>query len=106
MATPPSLDAWRAAGTYVRWREHTIFARVDGRPTAPPLVLIHGFPTASWDWWPLWPALAARHRLVTLDLLGFGFSAKPRGHAYRIVDQVDLIEAVVAHAGVALPRIL
>jgi pimeloyl-ACP methyl ester carboxylesterase len=106
MATPPSVDAWRAAGTYVRWREHTIFARVDGPRGAPPLVLIHGFPTASWDWWPLWAPLAARYRLVTCDMLGFGFSARPRGHAYRIVDQAELLLAVLARAGVSRCRVL
>lgn len=102
--TMVSPEAWRAAGTIFRWRGHDVFTRVDG--AGPPVLLVHGFPTASWDWYAVWPALAARHRLVTLDLLGFGFSAKPRGHAYRIVDQVDLIEAVVAHAGVARCRVL
>jgi pimeloyl-ACP methyl ester carboxylesterase len=57
------------------------------------LLLIHGFPTASWDYAPLWQALAARWRVLTLDMLGFGFSAKPRGHAYPLANQADLIEA-------------
>lgn len=101
----PSVEQWRAAGTYVRWREHTIYARVDGRPTAPPLVLIHGFPTASWDWWPLWDALAADFRLVTCDLLGLGLSAKPRGR-YSVMAQADLVEAVAAWAGVTRAAVL
>ncbi|MBK7072702.1 MAG: alpha/beta hydrolase [Myxococcales bacterium] len=105
MATPPSVDAWRAAGTYVRWREHTIFARVDGPRGAPPLVLIHGFPTASWDWWPLWDALAADYRVVACDLLGLGLSAKPRGR-YSVMAQADLVEAVAAWAGVTRAAVL
>ncbi len=105
MATPPSVDAWRAAGTYVRWREHTIFARVDGPRGAPPLVLIHGFPSASWDWWPLWGALAADFRVVACDLLGLGLSAKPRGR-YSVMAQTDLVEAVAAWAGVTRAAVL
>jgi pimeloyl-ACP methyl ester carboxylesterase len=94
-----SLEAWRAAGETIRWRGHDVFVRTDGAGDA--LLLIHGFPTASWDWWPLWQPLAARYRLVTCDLLGYGFSAKPRPHAYRIADQAELLLAVLAHAGIA-----
>ena len=100
----PTVEAWRAAGELFRWRDHDVFVRTDGAGEA--LLLIHGFPTASWDWHPLWPALAARYRLVTCDLLGFGLSAKPRGHAYRIVDQADLLVAVLARAGVSRCRVL
>lgn len=102
---PPSVEQWRAAGTYVRWREHAIFARVDGRATAPPLLLIHGFPTASWDWWPLWDALAADYRVVACDLLGLGLSAKPRG-GYSVMAQADLVESVAAWAGVTRAAVL
>ena len=101
----PTVDEWRARGTFVRWRGHEVFVRVDGAAAAPPLVLIHGFPTASWDWWPLWDALAARYRLVACDLLGLGLSAKPR-QRYRIAAQADLVEAVAAGAGVAGAAIL
>ena len=101
----PTIAAWRAAGTFVRWREHAIFARVDGPRTAPPLVLIHGFPTSSWDWWPLWDALAAQHRLIACDLLGLGLSAKPRG-GYSVMVQADLVEAVAAWAGVTRAAVL
>jgi pimeloyl-ACP methyl ester carboxylesterase len=99
-----TLAAWRAAGATFSWRGHAIFTRSDG--AGEPLLLIHGFPTASWDWHPLWAPLAARFRLITLDMLGFGFSAKPRDHAYRIVDQADLYEAALAREGVTRLRVL
>jgi pimeloyl-ACP methyl ester carboxylesterase len=88
-----SLEDWRRAGTVFNWQGHDIFVRRAGAPTAPVLLLIHGFPTASWDYAPLWAALAARWRVLTLDMLGFGFSAKPRGHAYPLASQADLVEA-------------
>lgn len=99
-----TLETWRRAGATFDWRGHAIYTRVDG--AGEPLVLIHGFPTASWDWHPLWAPLAARFRLITLDMLGFGFSAKPRDHAYRIADQADLFEAVLAREGVTRCRVL
>jgi pimeloyl-ACP methyl ester carboxylesterase len=96
----PSLEAWRAAGQFIEFKGHRVFVRVDGPVDAPPLLLIHGFPTASWDWCKLWPDLARSHRLIAFDLLGLGFSAKPHGHRYRIAEQADLALAVLAHAGV------
>jgi pimeloyl-ACP methyl ester carboxylesterase len=68
--------------------------------------LIHGFPTASWDWFSLWPALAARYRVLALDMIGFGFSAKPKRFAYSIAAQADLCAAFLAREGVTRYRIL
>lgn len=75
--------------------------REDGAATAPVLLLIHGFPTASFDWAELWPALASRYRLLAPDLLGFGLSSKPAGHEYRIGEQADICEALLQAAGIA-----
>lgn len=97
----PPLRAWHDAGFRFSHRGHAIFARRGGPPGAPVLLLIHGFPTASWDWVELWPVLAGRYRVLTLDLIGFGFSAKPPAHPYSIADQADLCEALLRHEGVA-----
>ena len=80
-----SLELWRRQGASFTHRGHDIFVRRGGDPRAPVLVLIHGFPTASWDFAPLWDALVARWRVLTLDMLGFGLSAKPPG--YRLFDR-------------------
>ena len=78
--------------------------RVDGH--GPALLLIHGFPTASWDWCKLWPELAQHFTLVAPDLLGFGFSAKPPDYDYRISEQADLCLAALAEAGVVETHVL
>jgi pimeloyl-ACP methyl ester carboxylesterase len=52
-------DAWRAQGDVFDWRGEPIFFRAEGR--GEPVVLIHGVPTASWDWAPLgrrWSSVA------------------------------------------------
>jgi len=66
----------------------------------PPLLLVHGYPTSSWDWARLWPELTARYDVIALDMLGFGESAKPRGHRYSIFEQADLHVALLAKLGV------
>ena len=76
-------DAWLAAGSAFDFRGHRVFYRREG--SGPALVLVHGYPTSSWDWAKIWAPLAARFDVIAPDMLGFGFSAKPRGHRYRIV---------------------
>ncbi|WP_322047740.1 alpha/beta hydrolase [Paraburkholderia sp. J67] len=91
-----STDAWKAQGNEFIYRGHKIFWREEGRSDAPVLLLIHGFPTASWDWLHVWPDLLKRYRLLTLDMIGFGFSDKPRNYPYSILDQADLFDHFLA----------
>ena len=94
---PTALD-WLHQGEFFTHHGHRIFFRRQG--TGPVLLLLHGFPTASWDWVKLWEPLAARFTVIAPDMIGYGFSAKPPLYDYRIADQADLIEGLLAHAGV------
>ena len=49
-----ALETWQAGGASFHFNGQRIFTRSGGAPDAPALLLIHGFPTASWDWSPLW----------------------------------------------------
>jgi pimeloyl-ACP methyl ester carboxylesterase len=55
----------------------SIFYREAGNPSAPTLLLLHGFPTSSHMYRDLIPLLADHHHLVAPDLPGFGFSDAP-----------------------------
>lgn len=50
--------------------------RVDGEPSAPPLVLLHGIGRSLEDWSEVATDLAADHRVIALDIPGFGFSGR------------------------------
>ena len=56
---------------------HRLFYREAGRPDAPALLLLHGFPTSSYMFRDLVPALADRYRVIAPDHLGFGLSDAP-----------------------------
>lgn len=94
-----NVSAWHNAGSTFSFHGHRIFFR-DSGGERPVLLLIHGFPTASWDWHTVWDALSQHFRLLAPDMLGFGFSDKPRGHDYRIHEQADLHLALLEHLNV------
>jgi pimeloyl-ACP methyl ester carboxylesterase len=99
---PMSLDEWWSAGGRRRLRlsgtEREVFVIKAG--SGPTVTMLHGFPSSSHDWAKVTPALAAGHTVLAADFLGFGASDKPREHAYSIVEQADLVEAVWASEGV------
>ena len=95
------LRAWRKRGQDFVFRGHTVRYWVAGQ--GEPLLLIHGFPTASWDWHYLWQPLAQRNLVIACDMLGFGESAKPLDHGYCLLEQADLQQALLEHLRVEQP---
>ena len=95
--TQQSLIKWQSKGVELSLLGHSIFTIDEGETDLPVILLIHGFPTASWDWHLIWPALRKQYRLVSLDMLGFGFSDKPTKHKYSIHEQADIIESLLAY---------
>jgi len=98
------LEDWQGQGNTFRFQGHDIFYRVEG--SGPPLLCLHGFPTSSWDWQRLWPVLTQHFQCIAPDLLGFGFSDKPRGHRYSLFEQCDLVEGLCLELGIPKLRIL
>ncbi|MDX1587503.1 MAG: alpha/beta hydrolase [Oleiphilaceae bacterium] len=94
-----SLQSWQAMGKPVSLLGQDVFV-VDSGGDGPCLLLLHGYPTAGWDFAELWPALCERFRVIVPDLLGLGFSAKPCPHNYSIFEQADLVSAVLDHCQV------
>lgn len=95
------LSVWRTRGQSFDFEGHQVRYWTAGQ--GEPLLLLHGFPGASWDWQYLWQPLAQRYRLISCDMLGFGDSAKPRRHRYSLLEQADLQQALIAHLGVTRP---
>jgi pimeloyl-ACP methyl ester carboxylesterase len=66
------------------------------RGSGNPVVFIHGFPTSGHLWSDVVPLMPSGHRLVVLDLLGYGRSDRPlsrsvdaKAHADRVVALLD-----------------
>ncbi|MEE4199096.1 alpha/beta fold hydrolase [Erythrobacter sp.] len=99
-----SAQDWRRRARCFYYAGHRIAWWEGGAAQARPLLMVHGFPTSSWDWTHVWEQLGANHRLIACDMLGFGLSDKPKrgfdGDGYSIHRQSDLNEALLAHLGI------
>jgi len=96
-----TFNEWVAGGQRIRLNGHEVFIRQDGPIDGRPVTLLHGYPTSSHDWDHLIPGLErAGLRATSLDLLGFGASAKPRDHDNSLIEQASLVEAAWAHLGI------
>jgi len=60
-----------------------VFYRAAGDPSAPVLLLLHGFPASSFMFRELIPRLADQYRVIAPDLPGFGFTNVPEKRDYR-----------------------
>ncbi len=96
-ALAPTLPQWRSQARELRFEGLRIATWTAG--SGRPLLLVHGFPTAAWDFSRIWPALSRRHRLIACDLIGFGWSDKPRDGC-SLLRQADLQQALLAAAGI------
>jgi pimeloyl-ACP methyl ester carboxylesterase len=96
-------DEWREQGSTFTWRPRTgdadaveLFHVEVGDPGAPPIVLVHGFPTSSVDWIDVADRLRDRFRVCAMDFPGFGFSGKPLGWGYSLDRDAEALDHYVA----------
>jgi pimeloyl-ACP methyl ester carboxylesterase len=94
---PAQVEAWGRRGHAEDFRGRRIhcFHQPGEGPT---LLLLHGFPTCSYDWREL-IALEPGREILAFDFLGFGLSEKPRDHDYTLAWQADLTEELVRRHG-------
>src|ERR1700691_770800 len=101
--TITTSTGWEAIGQQRELGGHHIFT-IDAPSIGPevhePLLILHGFPTSSFDYAAVLDALRAGRRVLLLDSLGYGLSAKP-DQRYTMALQADLAAAFVAELGIA-----
>lgn len=92
---------WHSSGTELSWRSTTeanegqavtVFLRRYGKPGAPALVCVHGFPTSSIDFFALARELGEDFEIFALDFPGYGVSDKPPApYVYSLYDDARLL---------------
>ena len=81
---------WLNAGQHHEVLGHSVFVVDAGTADQPTLVILHGYPTSSHDYFRVLPDLSAHYRVVIHDHLGFGLSDKPRDYSYALMEQADV----------------
>jgi pimeloyl-ACP methyl ester carboxylesterase len=83
MNTQPTTTNWPDV-SYQRVRVDgvNVFYREAGDPTAPKVLLLHGFPTSSFMYRNLIPMLADRYHVIAPDMPGFGLTEVPEDVGY------------------------
>jgi pimeloyl-ACP methyl ester carboxylesterase len=61
----------------------------------PPVLLIHGFGASTYTWRHIAPDLARDHRVIAMDMKGFGQSDKPFDESYSVFDQAELLTQLI-----------
>jgi pimeloyl-ACP methyl ester carboxylesterase len=101
---------WEQAAGDMHHADRSAFAEVDGLrvhyqefgdPTAPVMLLIHGYSASTFTWKTSAPMLAEEgFRVIAVDLIGFGFSSKPGWFDYTIHSQARVIERFMDRLGI------
>ena len=104
----PSVAAWEERGRYLTlaaFKTFTIDVPSSGPETLEPLLVVHGFPSSSFDYHRVVDSLAEHRRVLLFDMIGYGLSAKP-DRAYTVDLQADVAEAFVADLDVSTLALL
>ena len=76
-----------------------VFYREAGPASAPVLLALHGFPSASHQFRRLMDALGDRYRVIAPDYPGFGYTEPPEGFPYSFDTLADVVEGLVRALG-------
>jgi pimeloyl-ACP methyl ester carboxylesterase len=111
LLTRPSDADWHKNRDVVFHSGHSRFVDVDGvrvhyqeagDEKGPALVLIHGFASSTLVWSKVFLSLAeVGYRVIAVDMLGYGYSAKPRNGEYTIAGQAKLLTQLLDCLGIS-----
>lgn len=110
MLTRAATVNWEDAEPYVAHSDKSHFINVDGArihyqefgdPAAPPIILIHGYTASVYVWKTSAPLIAAAgFHVIAIDLIGFGYSEKPRWFDYSIQAQARMVSRFMDRMGI------
>ena len=80
---------WKQKGKFISVFGRQVFV-IDEGNSKETLVILHGYPTSSYDYQKVLPELTKHYRVIIHDHLGFGFSEKPLDYSYSLIEQTDV----------------
>jgi len=93
-----TTQEWKDKGQFISINKHSLFV-IDTGNAKETLVILHGYPTSTYDYYKVLPELSKHYRVILHDHLGFGFSDKPLDYSYSLKDQATNALEIWNHLG-------
>jgi pimeloyl-ACP methyl ester carboxylesterase len=116
MLTRADTVSWDDVADLIPHSDRSRFVNVDGvrvhyqefgDEAAPPILLLHGYTASVYVWKSAAPLLAeAGFRVIAIDLVGFGYSEKPRWFEYSIAAQARMVSRFMDRLGIGRAVVL
>lgn len=100
-----NLTDWKESGNYFDCEGLRVFYHLS-KNSDEVLLCLHGFPASSFDYHKIWDDLAQEFAVLSFDLIGYGFSAKPLDFDYTTFNQVDVLQKLLEHLSIKRVHIL
>jgi len=86
-----TVQNWKNKGSFISINAHSVFViDTEKDSTKETLVILHGYPTSTYDYYKVLPELSKHFRVILHDQIGFGFSDKPLDYSYTLIDQASV----------------
>ena len=108
-----TANDWKSKGEFITVNDRKLFVidtssffSTEDQVPSKTMVVLHGYPTSSYDYYKVLPELSKHYRVIIHDHLGFGFSDKPLDYSYSLLDQADLALQLWQQLGVKKTHLL
>lgn len=86
-----TAQEWKSYGKFVRINNNDLFViDTDETSSKETIVIINGYPSTSYDYHKILPALSEFYRVIVHDHFGFGFSDLPDTYCFSLMDQANV----------------
>ena len=108
-----TANDWKSKGEFITVNDRKLFIidtssffSSEDQVPSKTMVVLHGYPTSSYDYYKVLPELSKHYRVIIHDHLGFGFSDKPLDYSYSLLDQADVALQLWQQLGVKKTHLL
>ncbi|HRH56947.1 MAG TPA: alpha/beta hydrolase [Chitinophagales bacterium] len=83
------IEQWKSKGQYTKVYNHSVF-NIHHQTDKPTIAFLHGYPSASYDYYKVLPLIGNDFSYIIHDHVGFGLSDKPENYSYSLIEQAEM----------------
>jgi pimeloyl-ACP methyl ester carboxylesterase len=89
------LNTWKDKGSCMKVLRKEVFIIDKGDKDKKNILLLHGYANSSYYYYKILDELSKNYRVILIDLIGFGFSEKPKEQYFTILQQADIVQEIL-----------